>query len=67
LVWSDETFRILEDDRSVNSTHDLLRAHASRRFEFRPAKCQKQPEPNFPFATSRMCCANTMEATQAFM
>ena len=34
LVWSDETFRILEDDRSVNSTVDLLRAHASRRFEF---------------------------------
>ena len=50
LVCSDETFRIVEDDRS-QPTLDLLRAPTTRRFEFGPAACLKQSEANFPCPT----------------
>ena len=68
LVCSDENFRILEDDPSVNR-HSIYfdRIHPEDLSSAGPRECQRQSEANFPFPTSARAVQITMEATQAFM
>jgi hypothetical protein len=63
---SDETFRILEDDRSVNR-HSISfeRIHPEDLSSARPSVRTIGSE--LPMSYARTCCANTMEVTRTFM
>jgi hypothetical protein len=66
LVCSDETFRILEDDWSVNrGSISFERIHPEDLSSARPSV--RNIRNRTSHVLRRTCCANTMEATWTFM